>query len=107
MSEYNPVFEYHYLKEVNDYRQYLPSKIQNEFTHILEKHVKENSLDQIRKANYFAIICHTDQMSIICRYFVVDDKVGVRESFLGFITKHGKIGYDKMILGRLEKEKLV
>ena len=48
-------------------------------------------------------------MSFICQYVVVEDKeVEVRESFLGFITEHGKTDYGmkKMILDRLEKEKL-
>ena len=43
--------------------------------------MKENILDQIRKANYFVIIqdstpdiSHTDQMSFICRYVIVEDK---------------------------------
>ena len=73
MSKNDPVLEKHYLKEVNDNRQYLSLKIQNEFIHILGNHTKENILDQIQKANYFAIIpdsipdiSHTDQMSFIC-----------------------------------------
>lgn len=80
MSKYDPVFGKHYLKEVNDNQQYLSLKIQNEFIHILGKHINENILDQIRKANYFTIILdsmldisHSDQMSFIC-YVVVEDK---------------------------------
>ena len=52
---------------------------------------------------------HTDQVSIICEYVVVEDKEGdMQESLLGFTTEHRKIAYDikKMILGQLEKEKL-
>ena len=47
-------------------------------------------------------------MNFITQYVVVEDKeMRVRESFLGFITEHGVIAYDiKMILDRLEKEKL-
>ena len=59
MSKYDPVLEKHYLKEVNDNRQYLSSKIQNDFIHILGNCVQENTLFRIRKANYFAIICQT------------------------------------------------
>ena len=115
MSEYNSVFGKLYLKEGNDNRRYLSLKIQNEFIHILGNRVKENILDRIRKANYSAIILdsmsiifHTDQMSFICRYVVADDKeMEVQKSSLGFITEHRKTAYDiKMILGRLEKEKL-
>ena len=72
--------------------------------------------DRIRKDNYFVIILdnmpvisHTDKMSFICQYIIVEDKeVEVRESFLGFITEHGKTAYDikKMILNWLEIEKL-
>ena len=47
----------------------------------MRNHVKENMLDRIQKVNYFVIILdstpdisHTDQMSFICRYFVVEDK---------------------------------
>ena len=104
------------MKEVNGNRRYLSPKIQNEFIHILKNHMKENILDRIRKANYFAIILkstldifYADQMSFICRYVVVEDKeVEAQESFLGFITEHKKTAYDikKMILDRLEKEKL-
>ena len=78
--------------------------------------VKENIFNLIRKANYFAIILdstpdisHSDVMSFICRYVVVEDKeADVQESFLGFITEHGKTIYDikKMIWDRLEKKKL-
>ena len=78
-------------------------------------YAKENIIDQIRKANYFAIILestpdisHTDRVNFICRYVVVEDKEGeVQESFLGFITEHGKIAYNikKMILDRFKKEK--
>ena len=76
--------------------------------------MKENILNRIRKVNYFAIILdstpdisHTDQTSFICRYVVEDKEAEARESFLGFITEHGKIAYDikKMILDRQEKEK--
>ena len=91
-------------------------KSKNESIHINGKHAKENIFDRIRKANYFAIIqysvldiSHTDQISFICRYVVVEDKeVEVRESFLGFITEHWKTAHDikKMILDRLEKKKL-
>ena len=100
---------------MNDNRRYLSRKIKNEFLHILGNHAKENILDRIQKANYFAIIPdsmldipHTHQMSFICRYVVAEDKqVEMRESFLGFITEHGKTTYDiKKIWGRLEKEKL-
>ena len=52
MSKYYPVLGKHYLKYVNDNRQYLL----NEFIHILGNHAKENILDRIQKANYFAII---------------------------------------------------
>ena len=48
-------------------------------------------------------------MSFIFRYVIVEDKqVEVLKSFLGFITKYGKIAYDikKMILNRQEKEQL-
>ena len=54
-------------------------------------------------------ISHSDQMSFIGLYVVVEDKeLEVRKSFLGFITEHGKIAYDikKMSLDWLEKEKL-
>ena len=88
----------------------------NEFIHILGNYEKENILDRIQKANYFTIILdstlnisHTNQMSFICQYIVVEDKeVEVWESLLGFITEHRKIAYNikKMILDRLEKEKL-
>ena len=76
--------------------------------------MKENILDRIRKAIYFAItlditlgISQTNQMNFICRYVVVEE-VDVRGSILGFITKNGKTAYDikKMLLDRLEKEKL-
>ena len=58
-------------------------------------------LDRIQKVNYFVIILdstpdisHTDQMSLICRYFVVENKeVDALESFLGFIAEHGKTSY--------------
>ena len=73
-------------------------------------------MDRFRKANYFTIILdstpgisHTDQMSFIGRYIIVEDKEGeVRESFLIFITELGKTAYDtkKMVLDRLEREKL-
>ena len=116
MSQYDPVLGKHYLKEVNDNQWYLSPKIQNKFIHILGNHMKKNILDQNQKANYFVIILnsmpdisHTDQMSFICHYAIVEDKeVEVWESFLGFITEHGKTAYDikKMILDRLEKEKL-
>ena len=56
-----------------------------------------------------ADIFYTNQMSFICQYVVVEDKeVEVRESFLGFITEHAKTvyGMKKMILDRLDKEKL-
>ena len=69
------------MKEVNDNQRYLSPKIQNESIHIMGNYMKENILDRIRKANYFAIILHsrpdishTDQMSFICRYVVVEDK---------------------------------
>ena len=91
-------------------------KIQNEFIHTLGNHVKENIIDQIRKAKCFAIILdstpdisYTDQKNFICRYVVVEDKeVEVRESFLSFITEYGKTAYyfKKMILDRQGKEKL-
>ena len=75
--------------------------------------MKENILDQIWKANYFAIILdskldisHTDQMSSICRYVIVEDRVEVWKSFLSFITEQWKTAYDikKMILDQSEKE---
>ena len=56
MSKYDPVLGKHYLIEVNDNRRYLSLKIQNEFIHILGNPMKDNILDRIRKANYFAII---------------------------------------------------
>ena len=102
MSQYDPVLGKHYLKEVNDNQWYLSPKIQNKFIHILGNHMKENILDQNQKANYFVIILnsmpdisHTDQMSFICQYAIVEDKeVEVWESFLGFITDHGKTAYN-------------
>ena len=113
MCKYYSVIGKHYLKEVNDNQHYLSLKIQNEFNHILGNHVKENIIDRIRKANYFVItldsipnISPTDPLSFICRYVVVEDKgVKILESFLGFITEHGKLlDIKKMILHRLEKE---
>ena len=83
MSKYDPVlfFKLHSLKEVNDNQLYLLPKYQNEFIHILGNNMKENILDQIRKANYFAIILdstldisHTDQMNFSGRYVIVEDK---------------------------------
>ena len=116
MSKSDPVLGKHFLKEINDNRWYLSPKILNEFIYILRNPVKANILDRIRKANYIAIIrdstpdiSYTDQMSFICRYVVVEDKeVGVQESCLGFITELEKTAYNikKMILDRLEKEKL-
>ena len=116
MSKYEPVLGKYYLKEVNDYWQYLSPKIQDEFIPVLGNHVKENILDRIRKANYFAIaldgtpdISQSDQKSFICRNVIVENKeVEVRESFLGFIIEHEKTTHDikKMILDELEKEKL-
>ena len=107
MSKYGPVLRKHYLKEVNGNQRFLSLKIKNEFIHISENHIKANTLDQIRKSNYFVVILnsmldisHSDQMSFICRYVIVEDKlVEVRESLLGFITEHGKTNYDikKMI----------
>ena len=87
MSKYDPVLRIRFLKEVNDNRRYLSPKIQNEFIHILGNHAKENILDRIQKAIYFAIILvitpdisHTDQMSFICWYVVVEVKeVDVQE----------------------------
>ena len=98
MSKYDPILRKHYLKAVNDNRRYWSLKIPNEFIPILGNHVKENILDRIWKAIYFAIILdstpdisYTDQMSFICRYVVVEDKeVEVWESFLGFITGNGE-----------------
>ena len=91
------------------------SEHENSFDH--QRAFKETAFnDKIRKVNYFVIILdsmpdisHTDQMSFICWYIVLEDKeVEVRESFLGFITEHWKTAYDiqKIILDRLEKEKL-
>ena len=62
MSKYDPVLGKLYLKEVNDNRRYLSPKIQYEFIHNLGNHVKENILDQIRKANYFVIILDSMQI---------------------------------------------
>ena len=72
-------------------------------------------MDQIRKVSYSAIIqdstldiSHTDQMSFICRYVIVEDKEIVQDWFLCFITEYGKTAYNikKIILDRLDKEKL-
>ena len=101
------------MKEVNDNRRYLSPKIQNEFIHILKNHTKQNILDRIRKASYFAIILnslldifHIDQMSFICRYVVVEDKkLEVQESFLGFITEHKKTAYQEDDLGSTGERK--
>ena len=47
-------------------------------------------------------------MSFIYRCVIEDKILELQESFLGFITQHGKTTYDikKMILDRLGKEKL-
>ena len=80
MSKYGPVLGKHYLKEVNDNRQYLSLKIQNEFIHIEVNHMKENILDCVWKANYSVImldsmpdILHTDQMIIYLFFFKIEE----------------------------------
>ena len=95
MSKYDPFLRKQYLIEVNDNRRYLSPKIQNEFIHILGNHGKENILDRSQ-----SFCDHTrqhdgpDQMSFICQYVIVEDKVEVQESFLDFIIELGKTTYD-------------
>ena len=51
MKKYDPVLGKYYMKEIHDNRLYLSLKIQNELIHILGKHLEENILNRIRKAN--------------------------------------------------------
>ncbi|GBP00532.1 Fanconi anemia group J protein homolog [Eumeta japonica] len=91
---------------------YLSKDIQNEFISILGKEVKNNILDEIKKAIYFGIlfdstpdISHVDQMSYVIRYVHIEgDDVEVKESFLGFFPIAGKTAVEltENILTQLE-----
>ena len=114
MSKYDPILGKHYLKEVNDNQRYLLPKIQNRFIHILRNHAKENILDRIQKANYFAIKTAHWAFLILIKWVLfvnmslLKTKKGRCEIHFLFFYWDGKTANDikKMILDRLEKEKL-
>ncbi|XP_030066678.1 zinc finger MYM-type protein 1-like [Microcaecilia unicolor] len=122
LSNYDPVLKEHFVKinqTVSSERRvtsYLSPKIQNEFIHLLGNYVKENIVADIKKAKYFGIlfdstpdVSHTDQMCEVIRYVhIEDDKVEIKESFLGFFPISGKTAAEltEQILKQLDSDGL-
>lgn len=124
LSKYDPVLKEHMLRiehaiactKRKRVDSYLSKDIQNEFISLLGKEVKNNIVDDIKKAKYFGIlfdstpdISHVDQMSYVIRYVHIEgDQVEVKESFLGFFPKAGKTAVEltENILTQLESDNL-
>ncbi|GBP78859.1 Zinc finger MYM-type protein 1 [Eumeta japonica] len=122
MAKCDPVLSEHWSKlqeaagGLKRVPSYLSKGIQNEFLSILSHHVKQKTIDDIKKSKYFDIMfdstpdeSHTDQMSEIIRYVYIEEgTVEVRESFLGFFSMSGKTASDMAndILKQLEKDGL-
>lgn len=95
---------------------FLGSKIQNEIINIIGTKIKNRILSLIQKAKYFSIILdsttdvsHVDQITIIIRFVhLQEEKVEVRENFLGFspITNTTGEGLCEFVLEELSKLKL-
>ncbi len=92
---------------------YLSPQIQNEFINLLGKHVRDEIIDEIKKAKYFSIMfdctpdsSRTEQMSQIIRY--VDKNNNIQERFIDFIDTTEKTGEGlaRVILEKLEDDGL-
>lgn len=123
IGKYDPVMKEHLINiRLAGERQhssisYLSPDIQNEFITLLARCVKNKILSEIREAKYYAIlfdstpdIAHIDQMTEIIRYIKIDnDKIEVKESFLGFLPMREKSAekITEMILKSLDEDKLL
>lgn len=124
LSKYDPVLKEHMIRiehaiactKSKRVDSYLSKDIQNEFISLLGREVKNNILDDIKKAKYFGIIfdstpdiSHVDQMSYVIRYVHIEgDQVEVKESFLGFFSIAGKTAVEltENILTQLKSDNL-
>jgi len=118
ISHYDPVLREHLVRKRTSGNtiSYLSPKIQNELISLLGNTVKQKIIDDIKKSKYYGIMfdstpdaSHQDQLSQIIRYvYIENEKVEVRESFLGFYILSGKKAVDvtNTILNIIDEEGL-
>lgn len=91
---------------------YLSKKIQHEFISLLSTKIQERILNELKQATYYSIILdctpdvsHTEQMTLVVRFvkFVENEKVSIKEHFLGFvpITDSTGEGLTEILLNEL------
>ncbi|XP_065646998.1 uncharacterized protein LOC136076944 [Hydra vulgaris] len=122
LSNYDPVLKEHSIRLQQSSESglipvsYLSPAVQNEFVSLLGDAVKQELICEIKKAKFYTIlfdstpnIYHTEQMSQVIRYVKIDNRnVGVKESFLCFISLSGKKAdsITQKIIQSLEKDGL-
>jgi hypothetical protein len=108
LAEFDPII-CDLLNEEKKKIKYLRWKIQNELIDLLASSSRNLICEDIKKSHWFSIIIDpilditkTDQVSIVIRYEVLDNKtrnLSIEESFLGFfcVQQHRVKDYDQLI----------
>ena len=115
LAKYSPVLSKHLADTRTSKKMtttYLSPTIQNELILLLSDKVKNTTVEEVRKAKYFAImrdstpdISHTDQIALMVRYVTIQNGIAqVKKSFLNFFPFRGKTAAEisRYVLDELE-----
>ncbi|GBN34922.1 Zinc finger MYM-type protein 1 [Araneus ventricosus] len=116
VSHYHPPLREHILRHRKGQVTYFSSKIQNEFLEIISNKIREQIMEEVKEAKYYAVmfdctpdVSHLEQMSQVLRYVrVVENFPEITERFIDFFTVSDKTGIalSEEILKKIEQEGL-